>query len=247
VFTKEIERALLAGAVDVAVHSLKDLPTAPVDGLLLAAVPARGPAGDVFVSRRHRTFDNLPSGGVVGTSSLRRRAQALYRRPDLRFVDLRGNVETRLRKLAEAGLDAIILAQAGLERLGLSGFITEALDPGWMLPAVGQGALGLECRTTDATTRALLQELDDEPTRQAVRAERALLRELGGGCLVPVGAVSEITGRTLALKGAVFRPDGKERVDGQIHGPLAEAEELGRQLAQELLAKGAGRLLAGST
>src|SRR5215831_19892741 len=159
VFTKEIQRALLDGTVDVAVHSLKDLPTIPVDGLVLAAVPERGPTGDVFVSEKHRRFDDLPPGAVLATSSLRRRAQALFRRPDLRLIDIRGNVETRLRKLHESGLDGIILAQAGLERLGLGSAVTEVLDPAWMLPAVGQGALGLECRAADPGTRALVEPL----------------------------------------------------------------------------------------
>src|SRR5207253_1623272 len=163
----EIQQALLAGDVDVAVHSLKDLPTLPIEGLTLAAVPARGPVGDVFLSRRHARFDDLPRGAVVGTSSLRRRSQALYRRPDLHLVNLRGNVETRLRKLEEQGLDAIILAQAGLQRLGLAEQITEVLDQAWMLPAVGQGALGLECRSGDQITCALLEALTDLPTRQA--------------------------------------------------------------------------------
>ena len=139
VFTKEIQRALLDGSVDVAVHSLKDLPTIPVEGLVLAAVPERGPTGDVFVSERHRRFDDLPRGAVLATSSLRRRAQALHRRPDLRLIDIRGNVETRLRKLHESGIDATLLAEAGLLRLGLGTAITEVLDPAWMLPAVGQG------------------------------------------------------------------------------------------------------------
>src|SRR5207237_2011080 len=138
-FTKEIQRALLDGRADVAVHSLKDLPTAPVEGLVLAAVPPRGPSGDVFVSRRHRRFEELPAGAVLATSSLRRRAQLLYRRPDLRVVDIRGNVETRLRKMDEQGLNGLVMARAGLERLGLRDAITEVLD--WMLPAVGQGAL----------------------------------------------------------------------------------------------------------
>jgi hydroxymethylbilane synthase len=243
VFTKEIQRALLEGAVDVAVHSLKDLPTAAVIGLTLAAVPPRGPAGDVFVSRRHRSFDGLPQGAVVGTSSLRRRSQALYRRPDLRLRDLRGNVETRLRKLAEQDLDAIILAQAGLERLGLAGEITEILDPSWMLPAVGQGALGMECRADDPATRALLDPLDDAPTRQAVLAERALLRGLGGGCLVPVGASAAVRGDRLELRAAVLAPDGSRRVRGEVAGPAGEAEDLGRRLAEDLLARGARELL----
>ena len=244
VFTKEIQRALLDGAVDVAVHSLKDLPTLPVEGLALAAIPRRGPAGDAFVSRRHPSFDALPPGAVVATSSLRRRAQVLYRRPDVRLVDIRGNVETRLRKLADQGLDALILAQAGLERLGFGEWITEALHPGWMLPAVGQGALGLECRAEDAVTRALLRGLDDPPTRQAVQAERSLLRGLGGGCLVPVGADATVAGETLTLRGAVFQADGKARVDGTVSGPAAAAEMLGARLAQDLLSRGAGALLS---
>jgi hydroxymethylbilane synthase len=244
-FTKEIQRALLAGTADVAVHSLKDLPTLPVEGLVLAAVPPRGPAGDAFVSRKHRAFDALPPGAVVGTSSLRRRAQVLHRRPDLRLVNVRGNVETRLRKLEEQDLDALILAQAGLERLGLGQHITEILDPGWMLPAVGQGALGLECRAEDGETLGLLGRLDHPPTRLAVEAERSLLRALGGGCLVPIGANAGVQGQTLSLRGAVLRPDGGERVAGEIAGPPAEAEVLGQRLAEELLGRGARNLLSG--
>src|SRR5687767_10218894 len=174
VFTKEIQKALLAGTVDVAVHSLKDLPTVEFEGLVLAAVPPRGPTGDALVSLKHRRFEELPSGAVVASSSLRRRAQLLHRRPDLKLIDIRGNVDTRLRKLDEQGLDATILAQAGLVRLGLSQHITEVLDPAWMLPAVGQGALGLECRADDAETRALLDGLNDPATYYAVLAERAM-------------------------------------------------------------------------
>ncbi len=243
VFTKEIQRALLDGTVDVAVHSLKDLPTIPVDGLVLAAVPERGPTGDVFVSERHRRFDDLPRGAVLATSSLRRRAQVLHRRPDLKLVDIRGNVETRLRKLREQGLDATILAEAGLLRLGLGTAITEVLDPAWMLPAVGQGALGLECRADDRETLALLGRLNDRPTRQAVLAERAMLRALGGGCQVPMGAVSRVSGGALALRGAVVRPDGARRVEAEQTGPADDAEGIGRRLAEVLLARGAGDLL----
>jgi hydroxymethylbilane synthase len=243
-FTKEIQRALLSGAADVAVHSLKDLPTAAVPGLMLAAVPARGPAGDVLVSVRHRCFDALPDGAVVGTGSLRRRAQALHRRRDLRVVDLRGNVETRLRKLDEQGLDAIILAQAGLGRLGLERHITEILDSQWMLPAVGQGALGLECRADDPATLALLEPLNDLPTRQAVLAERALLRGLGGGCLVPIGAETTVSNGSLLLRAAVLSADGRRRVARETSGPAAAADDLGRQLAGDLLARGARELLA---
>jgi hydroxymethylbilane synthase len=244
-FTKEIQKAVLAGTADVAVHSLKDLPTLPVEGLVLAAVPPRGPVGDVLVSRRHARFDDLPPGARVATSSLRRRSQALHRRPDLKLVDVRGNVETRLRKLDEQGLDALILAQAGLERLGLAGQVTEVLDRSWMLPAVGQGALGLECRAEDQLTRALLAALDDVPTRRAVLAERALLRGLGGGCLVPIGALAVVAGGRLALRGAVLSPDGSRRVAGELSGPAEEAEDVGRRLAQELLDRGARALLAG--
>jgi hydroxymethylbilane synthase len=244
-FTKEIQRALLAGTADVAVHSLKDLPTLPVAGLVLAAVPPRGPTGDAFVSRRHHSFDDLPQGAAVGTSSLRRRAQVLHRRPDLRLVEMRGNVETRLRKLTEQGLDALVLARAGLERLGLADAITAILDPSWMLPAVGQGALGLECRADDPETLRLLAGLDDAPSRQEVLAERALLRALGGGCLVPIGAAAAVAGNALTLRGAVLSPDGRRRVAGQTAGLAAEAERLGRALADDLLAQGARALLAG--
>jgi hydroxymethylbilane synthase len=243
VFTKEIQRALLAGAVDVAVHSLKDLPTTHVEGLTLAAVPGRGPFGDVFVSRRHARFDELPNGAVVGTSSLRRRAQALHRRPDLRLVNLRGNVETRLRKLETEGLDAIILARAGLERLGLAGHVTEVLDPAWMLPAVGQGALGLECRADDRETLALLGPLNDLPTRRAVLAERAMLRGLGGGCLVPIGALAAERGEELSLRGVVLPPDGTRRVEAEAAGQADQPEALGRRVAEALLARGAAELL----
>jgi hydroxymethylbilane synthase len=244
VFTKEIQRALLASTVDVAVHSLKDLPTAIVPGLTLAAVPERGPTGDAFVSHKHRRFDDLPAGAVVGTSSLRRRSQALHRRPDLQLVNLRGNVETRLRKLDEQDLDAIILAEAGLLRLGLGSAITEILDPQWMLPAVGQGALGLECRADDAVTLGLLERLNDWPTQQAVLAERALMRGLGGGCLLPIGALSRVEGDRLFLRGAVLTPDGKQRIAAEHHGSAADAEAVGQQLAQMMLASGARELLS---
>jgi hydroxymethylbilane synthase len=241
VFTKEIQRALLAGTVDVAVHSLKDLPTLPVDGLILAAVPPRGATGDVFISHRHARFDTLPTGATVATSSLRRRAQVLWRRPDLQLVDIRGNVETRLRKLTEEGLDALILARAGLERLGLAAEITEVLDAAWMLPAVGQGALGLECRADDRASRDLLAHLDDAATHHAVLAERAFLRTLGGGCQVPIGAIATATGGHVQLRGVVLSPDGKERIEGQKEGTPAEG--VGQQLAEDLLQRGARRLL----
>jgi hydroxymethylbilane synthase len=243
-FTKEIQRAVLDGRADVAVHSLKDLPTIEEDGLWLAAVPARGPTGDAFVSRRYPSFDALPQGATVASGSLRRKAQIKHRRPDLRLVEIRGNVETRLRKLDEQGLDAIILAQAGLERLGLAGRITEVLDDQWMLPAVGQGALGLECRADDRATRLVLRQLDHAASRAAVLAERALLRGLGGGCQVPLGAATRIAGDTLTLRGAVLSPDGSKRLAADRSGPADEPEALGQRLAAELLRQGAGALLA---
>jgi hydroxymethylbilane synthase len=246
VFTKEIQNALVTGAVDLAVHSLKDLPTVVVPGLVLGAVPARGPTGDVLVSSRHPSFDRLPFGALLATSSLRRRAQVWYRRPDLRLVDIRGNVPTRLGKLEGGGLDALILAEAGLERLGLAERITERLDPAWMLPAVGQGALGLECREEDTATRALLESLNDAPTRQAVLAERAFLRELGGGCQVPIGAWAYVEGKPLRLRGVVLRPDGGCRLEGELTGSPAAPEELGYQLARVLLGRGARQLLTES-
>ena len=242
-FTKAIQVALLDNRVDVAVHSLKDLPTFTVPGLMLAAVPERGATGDAFVSRRHRGFADLPAGAVVATSSLRRKAQILNRRPDLKLIDIRGNVDTRLRKLAEQGLDATILAEAGLVRLGLAGHITEILDSAWMLPAVGQGALGLECRTDDTVTRELLERVNDAATRCAVLAERALLRGLGGGCQVPIGAAARVADGVLTLRGVVLPPDGTQRIEAALSLPAAQAEECGARLAATLMGMGAAALL----
>jgi hydroxymethylbilane synthase len=246
VFTKAIQQALLENRIDVAVHSLKDLPTIPVNGLVLAAVPQRGPTGDALVSHKHHSFADLPAGAVLATGSLRRRAQVLHRRPDLKLIDIRGNVETRLRKLKEENLDGLLLAQAGLERLSLAGHITEILDPTWMLPAVGQGALGLECRTGDQESRSIVEKVNHPATGWSVRAERAMLRELGGGCHVPIGAATVVSGTGLTLHGAVLSPDGARRIEAQISGPLPSAEDLGRQLANELSARGASELLEGN-
>jgi hydroxymethylbilane synthase len=245
VFTKEIERALLDGRVDVAVHSLKDLPTQPVDGLILAAVPKRGPTGDVLVANGVSRFDDLPVGAKVATGSLRRRAQLLHRRPDLRLADIRGNVETRLRKLQDGGFDALVLAQAGLERLGLNGVVTEVLDSRWMLPAVGQGALGLECRSDDFPTRQMLANLDEPATRSAVEAERALLLHLGGGCQVPLGALAQVYGDTVVLRATVLAVDGSRRIAGEESGPVGSAGDVGDRLAARLRELGAAELLIG--
>jgi hydroxymethylbilane synthase len=247
VFTKAIQNALLAGRADVAVHSLKDLPTIPEPQLELAAVPARGPTGDAFVSRKYRRFDDLPEGATVGTSSLRRRAQVLNRRPDLTLLDLRGNVDTRLRKLDEQNLDAIILAEAGLIRLGLVERITEILDSSWMLPAVGQGAIGLECRTSDEETKRLVAALRCADTFRRVLAERAMLYALGGGCLVPIGVTSKVLDGVLTVRGAVLSPDGKRRVVATHSGLAVAPLAVGQELAAMLLAEGAGELLQHGT
>jgi len=231
VFTKEIQSAVLRGDADIAVHSLKDLPTEPVDGMILAAVPKRGPTGDVLVSSRHFGFDQLPHGARIATGSVRRRALLKHRRPDLRLVDIRGNVDTRLRKLVEEDLDGLILAEAGLQRLGLSQRITEILDVGWMIPAVGQGALGIECRTDDSATVAQLKPLDDLPSHLAITAERAFLRALGGGCQVPIGALARVSDNQLEIRGCVLSIDGSKRKDASTTGPISAAEQLGHQLA----------------
>ena len=244
VFTKAIQNALLDRRVDVAVHSLKDLPTIVTPELTLAAVPSRGPTGDVLVSTRHASFAALPAGAVVATSSLRRRAQILHRRPDLKLVEIRGNVDTRLRKLAEQKLDAIVLAEAGLVRLGLERHITEVLDASWMFPAVGQGALGIECRADDVDTKKFLAAIDDAATHAAVLAERAMLRTLGGGCHVPIGARSRVEPERLTVVGAVLSPDGTRRIEATATGSWNDAESIGNRLASDLSERGAKELLS---
>lgn len=243
VFTKAIQTALHDDRVDVAVHSLKDLPTIPEPGLELVAVPPRGPSGDAIVSRRFRRFDDLPDGALVGTSSLRRRAQILNRRPDLRLCDLRGNIDTRLRKLDDQELDAIVLAEAGLVRLDLADRITQILDQSWMLPAVGQGAIGLECRADDEDTKHFVEALRDRDTFVRVTAERAMLLSLGGGCLVPIGSTSAVANGMLTLRGAVLSPDGRRRIVATHVGPAETPLAIGQELAAMLLAEGAGDLL----
>ncbi len=245
VFTKAIQNALLANRADLAVHSLKDLPTVETEGVELIAVPERGPTGDALVSRKWKCFDDLPRGAKIGTSSLRRRAQLLNRRPDLKLLDLRGNVDTRLRKLDDLDLDAIVLAEAGLVRLGLRDRINEVLDCEWMLPAVGQGAIGLECRTEDRATRRIAEELIDPSTWARVRAERAMLSALGGGCLIPIGATSKEQNGIIALRGAVLNTDGSRRVVATLQGPSSAPLALGQELAARLLDEGAGELLSG--
>jgi len=245
-FTQELERVLLAGGADIAVHSLKDLETTLPSGLDLLAIPERADPRDALVSRTRRRLAELPLGARIGTSSIRRRGQLLALRNDLTFDDLRGNVPTRVAKLAagENGLDAIVLAHAGLERLGLIEQVTEVLDPERCLPAVGQGALAIEGPGDDRRVRELVIALDHSPTRQAVLAERAFLRRLRGGCQVPAGALGRIAGDALSLDGVVCTPDGRTLFRDRVEGPVAEAEAIGVRLAETLLAGGADRVLA---
>ena len=233
-FTKAIQDALLARDADVAVHSLKDLPTIPVPGLTLAAVPPRASTRDAFISSKYFRFDDLPKGARLATGSMRRKAQILHRRPDLNLIDIRGNVDTRLRKLKDLDLDGLILAEAGLERLGLRHVITELLDQEWMLPAVGQGALGIECRSEDTDLRKLLERLDDPPSHRATVAERSLLLALGGGCQIPLGAQATVSEGMLRLRAAMLEPDGSKRRAAEVQGTADRAEGLGRELAKML-------------
>jgi hydroxymethylbilane synthase len=246
VFTKELQRALLDERIDLAVHSLKDLPTDVVAGLVLAAVPQRESPRDVLISP-HGTLDKLPAGATVGTGSLRRRAQLLHARADLQMRDIRGNVDTRLAKLAAGEFDAIVLAEAGLLRLGLEKHATQRFDPTVILPAVGQGALGIETREADPHTRALVEQLNDSQTHAAVLAERALLAGLRGGCLAPVGAWARAAsaGR-LRLDAVVLSADGTQRLAHDDEDDVTEAEALGARVAGALLAAGAGELIDAS-
>jgi hydroxymethylbilane synthase len=243
-FTKELQRALLDGQIDLAVHSLKDLPTAPVEGLALAAVPPRESTADVLVTNVAARLEDLPPQARLGTGSLRRKAQLLHFRPDLVVEDIRGNVETRLKKLDEGQFEAIVLAEAGLRRLSLADRIRQVLPTTMMLPAVGQGALAIEARAEDEVTRGLLAPLDDEATHQAVLAERTLLQSLRAGCLAPVGARAWIEGERLLLTAAVLSPDGRKRLSAAAATQSNEAVYLGHIVAEELLAQGAAELIA---
>lgn len=244
VFTKEIQNALLDGRVDLAVHSLKDLPTDPIDTLTLAVVPPRESPGDVLVSREKLDFDSLPTGARVGTGSMRRQAQLLNARRDLKILDIRGNVDTRLRRLDEGEYEAIVLAEAGLIRLELAERITQILPKSWMLPAVGQGALGLETRQDDSATRERIACLNDPDTHQSVLAERMLLASLHGGCLAPIGAWGRVEEGQLLLDATVLDPQGTTRLTAHVVGPPEQALELGQQAARQLLDQGGGDLIA---
>ena len=250
-FTKEIQRAVADRSVDVAVHSLKDLPTQRTDELVLAAVPEREDVADALIAPKFQAITDLPMGARVGTSSPRRRAQLLFLRPDLQVVSIRGNVETRLNQALEGKVDAIILASAGLQRLGLDQHITQRLAPLEFLPAVGQGALGIECRHADRTTRLLLEQLDDPRTRRAVTAERTTLAALQGGCNFPIAAwARDSTGTdtdpeavALVINAAVFDQEGRARVAIELRGRRDAPEHLGHQAAQALRHNGATKLL----
>lgn len=242
-FVKELEAALLDGRADLAVHSMKDVPMHLPENLSLAVICEREDPLDAFVSNQYSNFDELPLGAKVGTSSLRRKCQILQLRPDLEIIDLRGNVGTRLSKLDDGLYDAIILASAGLKRLGLADRIRHSLDPVVSLPAVGQGALGLECRENDHELLALIQPLQHQETSICVRAERAFNAYLEGGCQIPIAGYATLVNAQLKIEGRVGSVDGKTLLKEVLEGTADEAEQLGEQLAQRLLAQGAGELL----
>ncbi len=243
-FVKEIEEAMLRGEVDIAVHSMKDVPTFFPEGLALRCITEREDPRDVVILRPglERWLD-IPQGGRVGTSSLRRKSQMLHPRPDLHMLDIRGNVETRIRKLTDENLDAVVLAAAGIKRLGFAANISEYMATDVCLPAIGQGALGLETRIEDDETNAMIDFFNHSETSCAVRAERALLRHLEGGCQVPIAAYGTVAGDQLDLIGLVASVDGKEVLRKAVSGPASEAEGLGVSLAEDLLVMGAGRIL----
>ena len=248
-FTKELQRALLDERVDLAVHSLKDLPTSCPEGLVLAAVPHREDVFDALIAPTYRTLQAMPSGAQVGTSSMRRRAQILYGYPQVHVIPIRGNIETRLNLALDGKLSGVLLAYAGLHRLNLEHNVTERLGPPSFLPAAGQGALGIECRADDTHTLALIQTLDNQEAHQAILAERATLAELEGGCLIPLGAWARQLPDpgpdmyVLALDAAIFDADGRNRLTVSLTGPCADPVSLGRQAARALCAQGARELL----
>jgi hydroxymethylbilane synthase len=242
-FVKEIEEALLAGEIDLAVHSMKDVPAQLPKGLEILCVPPREDARDALISRDGRSFKDLPQGATIGTASLRRQAQLLNARPDLRIVMLRGNLDTRLRKLKEGQFDAIVLAAAGLHRLAWAHEITEYLDPSVSLPAIGQGALGIEGRSDDQFVRSVLDRLNDRATATTVTAERAFLARLEGGCQVPIAAYATLSDGQVMLDGLVAGVDGKTVLRDRIQGSSQDSHALGVQLAERLLARGGDKIL----
>jgi hydroxymethylbilane synthase len=242
-FVKEIEEAMLFNEIDIAVHSMKDVPTLFPDGLHLGAITKREDARDALLSNRSQLFKDLPQGAKIGTSSLRRQAQLLHARPDFMIQQLRGNVDTRLRKLKEGQFDAIILASAGVKRLGLAEHVTEYLDTEISLPAIGQGALGIECRVDDRELNDLISFFNHQDSRICVAGERALLRRLEGGCQVPIACHGRMQSGTLVLTGLVGSVDGKRIIKDTIEGGPDKAEKLGKTLAEKLLSQGADVIL----
>jgi hydroxymethylbilane synthase len=236
-FTKEIEDALAAGAIDLAVHSSKDMPTVLPPGLVLSAFLPREDPRDAFISRTAKSLADLPAGATVGTASLRRQAMVLRLRPDLRVAPMRGNVETRLRKLDAGECDATLLALAGLKRLGLAAVATAVLDVEAFLPAVGQGAIGLETREADGATRSLAAAINDADTATALAAERAFLAVLDGSCRTPIGGHAVVSGDEVRFRGMIVRPDGSEAFETTRNGPRADAAELGADAGRELRAR----------
>ena len=243
IFIKELQEALLAGTIDLAVHSMKDVPTETPPGLVLAAITRREDPRDCLISRQGGTLKTLPNGARIGTSSLRRQAQLRHHRPDADVVDLRGNVDTRLKKLDGGEFDSIVLAMAGVSRLGLANRVTQVLDEDVMLPAVGQGALGIETRADDSLTLEFVSALDNHETRACVTAERSLLEALQGGCQVPLGALGSLRGGELHLEAAVFSAAGSEYIRCSENGPAEQARPIGLRLAAALIESGAEKLL----
>jgi hydroxymethylbilane synthase len=243
-FTKEIDEAQLRGEVDIAVHSMKDLPTALPPGLAIGAVLPRADVRDAFISARGTSLADLPAGAVIGSSSLRRQAQMKRLRPDLEVVDFRGNVETRLAKLERGVADATLLALAGLTRLGLESHVTSVMPTDEMLPAVAQGAIGIACRSDDADTRELLEVLNDGPTATAVACERAFLAELDGSCRTPIAGLAEIADGSLRFRGLVLTPDGTAWHEIELVGPAGNAGGIGTEAGRELLARAGPNFLA---
>ncbi|ALO40587.1 hydroxymethylbilane synthase [Pseudoalteromonas phenolica] len=243
-FVKELEQAMLDGRADIAVHSMKDVPVEFPEGLELNTICEREDPRDAFVSNKYKSLDELPQGAVVGTSSLRRQCQVRALRPDLDIRDLRGNVNTRLAKLDNGDYDAIILAAAGLLRLEMPERIADFIEPETSLPANGQGAVGIECRSDDERVKALLAPLEHTETRIRVLAERAMNRRLEGGCQVPIGAYALVNGEQVHIRGLVGAVDGSEILRDEVSGSVENAEQLGVQLAEQLLAQGADKILA---
>lgn len=240
-FTKEIEEAMLDGRIDIAVHSMKDMPVTQPDGLVLDCYLPREDVRDAFVSLKEGGFAALPEGAVVGTSSLRRKAQLLNRRPDLKIVEFRGNVQTRLKKLGDGVADATFLAMAGLNRLNMTDVPRVAIEVEEMLPAVAQGAIGIERRVDDERAAMMLAAIHHTPTGQRLAAERAFLAALDGSCETPIGGLAELQGDTLRLRGEILRIDGSESLSDEVSGPISEGPALGQALAKTLLDRAGGR------